>query len=194
MADGSYPPVAPDAPVVKTVGHSTRSLEDFLSLLRKHGVTYLVDVRTVPRSRHNPQFNRETLPSDLKANGIGYEHISSLGGLRKPRADSPNTGWRNKSFRGYADYMLTPEFGSGLLRLIDLAGQARVAIMCAEAVPWRCHRSLIGDALLVRGVRVEDIISEKRAEPHKLTPWARVSGDDLKYPPETENESLPISW
>ncbi len=189
MPERPYLFAAADAPVVQTVGHSTHSLEEFLSLLRKHGVTYLVDVRTVPRSRHNPQFNRETLPSDLKANGIGYEHISSLGGLRKARVDSPNMGWRNASFRGYADYMLTPEFAAGLHRLIDLAGHERVAIMCAEAVPWRCHRSLIGDALLVRGVRVEDIISEKRAEPHKLTPWARVSGDDLTYPQETENES-----
>lgn len=183
-----YASDAPLAPVVLTVGHSTRSLEDFLSLLRVHSVTYLVDVRTVPRSRHNPQFNRETLPLDLKANGIGYEHMPSLGGLRKARADSPNSGWRNKSFRGYADYMLTPEFDAGLQRLIDLAGRERVAIMCAEAVPWRCHRSLIGDALLVRGIRVEDIISEKRAEPHKLTPWAQVSGDDLIYPPEIEHE------
>jgi len=186
-----YESLAPDALVVLTVGHSTRALEDFLSLLRVHNITYLVDVRTVPRSRHNPQFNQETLPQELERNGIGYEHLPSLGGLRKARADSPNMGWRNASFRGYADYMLTPEFAVGLQRLIELAGRERVAIMCAEAVPWRCHRSLIGDALLVRGLRVEDIISEKRAAPHKLTPWAHVSGDDLTYPPQTENESRP---
>jgi uncharacterized protein (DUF488 family) len=178
--------LAADAPLVRTIGHSTRSLEEFLSLLIANGVTYLVDVRTVPRSRHNPQFNRETLPQVLEANGIGYEHLASLGGLRKSRADSPNTAWRNASFRGYADYMLTPEFETDLRHLIDLATQQQVAIMCAEAVPWRCHRSLIGDALLVHGVRVEDIISEKRAEPHKLTPWARVSGTMLTYPPEAE--------
>ncbi len=186
-----YASLAPDALVVLTVGHSTRALEDFLRLLRAYGVTYLVDVRTVPRSRHNPQFNRETLRQELEGNGIGYEHLPALGGLRKPRADSPNTGWRNASFRGYADHMRTPEFEAGLHRLVELAGPERVAIMCAEAVPWRCHRSLIGDALLVHGIRVEDIMSEKRVAPHKLTPWAHVSGDDLTYPPETENESRP---
>ncbi|MDQ2807193.1 MAG: DUF488 domain-containing protein [Chloroflexota bacterium] len=186
-----YTSLTPDAPVVLTVGHSTRSLEDFLRLLQVHKVTYLADVRTVPRSRHNPQFNRETLPQELEKNGIGYVHLPALGGLRKARADSPNMGWRNVSFRGYADYMLTPEFAVGLQELIALAGQERVAIMCAEAVPWRCHRSLIGDALLVRGLCVEDIMSEQRVAPHKLTPWAQVSGDALTYPPEVADESPP---
>jgi uncharacterized protein (DUF488 family) len=171
-----------NAPLLLTVGHSTRSLEDFVKLLRAQGVTFLVDVRTIPRSYHNPQFNLDTLPGELKKAGIGYEHMSVLGGLRKPRPESPNNGWRNKSFQGYADYMLTPEFKAGLQQLVNLAGRERVAIMCAEAVPWRCHRSLIGDALLVRGIRVKDIINEKPATPHKLTAWAQVNGTEITYP------------
>jgi uncharacterized protein (DUF488 family) len=133
-------------PAVLAVGHSTRALEDFVALLRAHGVEHLVDVRTVPRSRHSPQFNRETLPA-------------ALGGLRRPRPDSPNAGWRNESFRGYADYLATPEFAAGLAELLALAREHRVAVMCAEAVPWRCHRSLIADSLLVRGIPVEDILT-----------------------------------
>lgn len=167
---------------VLTVGHSTRSLEAFADLLRAHGIEQVVDVRTVPRSRRNPQFNRETLPAALAAYGIGYIHLPSLGGLRHPRTDSPNTAWRNLSFRGYADYMATPEFAAGLDALLALAGQRHVAIMCAEAVPWRCHRSLIADALLVRGVPVEDILSATRRQPHRLTPFARVEGMRITYP------------
>ena len=177
-----------DSPVILTVGHSTRSLADFAKLLWAHNVTYLVDVRTIPRSRHNPQFNLDTLPEDLAEAGIGYEHSTALGGLRKPQPESPNTGWRNKSFQGYADYMLTPDFKAGLQHLMDLARRERVAIMCAEAVPWRCHRSLIGDALLVQGMRVEDIISKKFASPHRLTAWAQVKGTELTYPPASERE------
>lgn len=167
---------------VLTVGHSTRSLEAFAGLLRAHGAEHVVDVRTVPRSRRNPQFNRETLPEALAAYGIGYMHLPSLGGLRHPHADSPNTAWHNLSFRGYADYMATPEFAVGLDELLALAGQRRVAIMCAEAVPWRCHRSLIADALLVRGVQVEDILSATRRAPHRLTPFASVEGTRIIYP------------
>lgn len=167
---------------VLTVGHSTRSLEAFADLLRAHGVERVVDVRTVPRSRRNPQFNRETLPAALATYGIGYSHLASLGGLRHPHADSPNTAWRNLSFRGYADYMATPEFAGGLDELLALAHRQQVAIMCAEAVPWRCHRSLIADALLVRGVAVEDILSATRREPHRLTPFARVEGTSITYP------------
>ncbi len=137
-----------------TIGHSTRALEDFIVLLKAHGVEQLIDVRTIPRSRHNPQFNADTLPAGLRAADIAYVHLKELGGLRYPRADSPNQGWRNSSFRGYADYMQTEEFAKALERLLALAAKKRSVIMCAEAVPWRCHRSLIADALRVKRVPV----------------------------------------
>ena len=168
---------------VLTIGHSTRGAGEFLSLLFEHGVSCVVDVRTVPRSRHNPQFNRETLPAGLGAEGIGYTHLPELGGLRRPRPDSPNGGWRNASFRGYADYMLTNAFAAGLERLLDLAREGRVALMCAEAVPWRCHRSLIADSLAARGVRVEHILGPGRRRPHVFSPMARVEGGRVLYPP-----------
>ena len=171
-------------PVVYTIGHSTRTLGEFLGLLQANGVTRILDVRTVPRSRHNPQFNRETLPDSLLAAGIGYTHLPGLGGLRHPRADSPNGAWRNPSFRGYADYMQTAEFAGSLQQVAALAGDERCALMCAEAVPWRCHRSLIADALIVRGIRVEDIIGPLRRTVRTLTPWARVDGLNITYPPE----------
>ena len=171
------------APVVFTIGHSTRPIEEFISLLKAHGVTRVVDVRTVPRSRHNPQFNRDTLPGSLKAGGIGYTHLSELGGLRHTSPHSCNTGWRNASFRGYADYMQTPEFEAGIKHLLELAHKDRIAIMCAEAVPWRCHRSLIADALLVRGVPTADIQSTTRTQVHKLIPFAKVQGRQITYPP-----------
>ena len=167
---------------VLTLGHSTRALEAFLALLSAHAVTQLIDVRTVPRSRHNPQFNAETLPDQLAASNIGYAHAAGLGGFRHTSPDSKNTGWRNLSFRGYADYMQTAEFAQDLLSLIELAQRDRVALMCAEAVPWRCHRSLIADALVVHGVASCEIVSLTRLQPHKLTPFARVSGLDLSYP------------
>ena len=166
-----------------TVGHSTRPIEDFLELLVAHHVTQLVDVRTVPRSRHNPQFNAETLPGHVAGVNIGYVHAPGLGGFRRPAPDSPNAGWRNLSFRGYADYMQTPAFAANLVSLIELAQRHRVALMCAEAVPWRCHRSLIADALLVHGVTVCEIVSAKRLQAHLLTPFARVSGQHISYPP-----------
>jgi uncharacterized protein (DUF488 family) len=172
------------ANVVLTIGHSTRLIEDFVSLLKTHAVTRLVDVRTVPRSRRNPQFNIETLPATLAPSGISYTHQGGLGGLRRPRKDSPNAGWRNESFRGYADYMLTEEFLQNLERLLEMARGERVAIMCAEAVPWRCHRSLIADALLVRGVRVEEIVGAGACRLHALTPFAKVQGTSITYPPE----------
>jgi uncharacterized protein (DUF488 family) len=168
--------------LVLTVGHSTRSLPEFLGLLKAHGVSRVVDVRTIPRSRHNPQFNRETLPAALEAAGLGYVHLKGLGGLRRPRPDSPNLGWRTAGFRGFADYMLTPEFARQLQALVELAGRERLAVMCAEAVPWRCHRSLIADALVVRGLRVEHILGPGRRQPHRLTPFARVEGGRLTYP------------
>lgn len=175
--------------LVFTIGHSTRELPAFIDLLKENGVTMLVDVRTVPRSRKNPQFNRETLPDALRVAGIDYLHLPGLGGLRRARPDSPNMGWRNASFRGYADYMSTPEFAESLERLLDLTARERVALMCAEAVPWRCHRSLIGDALLIRGIPVEDIMGAGRTQPHALTSWAVVQGTEITYPPTAESPS-----
>ena len=169
-------------PIVLTVGHSTRPIEEFVRLLDAHGVKRLVDVRTLPRSRHNPQFNKHSLPRALKHAGIEYTHLPSLGGLRRPRKDSLNLGWRNAGFRGFADHMQTLEFKQALEDLIAMAEKQRVAIMCAEALPWRCHRSLISDALLARGVRVEEISSPVRTQPHKLTPFAHVFGTEVTYP------------
>ncbi|HEV2387009.1 MAG TPA: DUF488 domain-containing protein [Candidatus Acidoferrales bacterium] len=171
--------------VLLTIGHSNRALEAFIDLLRAHRVERVIDVRTIPRSRHNPQFNRETLPPMLRRARIGYRHLKALGGLRHARADSANTGWRNASFRGFADYMQTPEFAAALDRLIELAAEKRSAILCAEAVPWRCHRSLVADALVVRGIPVEHILSGKRAAPHSLTPFAKLKGSRITYPAET---------
>ncbi len=165
-----------------TVGHSNRSIEEFLRLLAVHGVDLLVDVRTVPRSRHNPQFNRETLPGALAGAGIEYLHMPGLGGLRRARKDSPNTAWRNASFRGYADYMQTPEFAASVEELMKHAEGRRAAVMCAEAVPWRCHRSLIADALTARGVPVEHIMSATKVDTHKLTSFAQVEGTQVMYP------------
>ena len=169
-------------PVVLTIGHSTRTWKDFLDLLRAHRIKRVIDVRSIPRSRHNPQFNRETLSIKLRAARIGYVHLQKLGGLRHARRDSPNMGWRNTSFRGFADYMQTSEFEAGLNRLMKLAGQSRCAIMCAEAVPWRCHRSLIADALTIRGIRVDDIMSMKGSQVHSLIPFARVQAHRITYP------------
>jgi uncharacterized protein (DUF488 family) len=173
------------APVaISTVGHSTHPIEEFLRLLEAHGIRRVVDVRTIPRSRRNPQFNRENLPVSLQAAGIGYEHMPGLGGLRHPRAGSINTGWRNASFRGYADYMQTPEFHENLERLIEAGRKEAVAIMCAEAVPWRCHRSLIADALVARGIPVREILSATSARPHEMTPFALIRGTEVTYPAE----------
>jgi uncharacterized protein (DUF488 family) len=184
--------------VTLTVGHSTRTWKDFLGLLRAYGVQRVVDVRSIPRSRHNPQFNRETLPAKLRAAGIAYVHLGKLGGLRRARPDSPNQGWRNASFRGYADYMQTPEFEVALERLMKLARQKRSAIMCAEAVPWRCHRSLIGDALVARGIHVEDILTPTRSRIHTLTPFACVREDGVRgkritYPAATDGCAVPLA-
>jgi uncharacterized protein (DUF488 family) len=169
-------------PPIFTIGHSTRPLEQFIALLQALGVTLVADVRTIPRSRHNPQFNRDTLPAALAAAGIEYRHLPALGGLRRTSPASPNAGWRNASFRGFADYMQTTEFVAGLNALLSLAQQWRVAIMCAEAVPWRCHRSLIADALFARGIPVEHIISAGHTQPHQLTPFACVDGTQVTYP------------
>jgi uncharacterized protein (DUF488 family) len=175
---------------VWTVGHSTRSFEELVALLRAHGIATLVDVRTVPRSRRHPHFAREALTERLPTSAIAYVHMPGLGGLRKPRADSVNTGWRNEGFRGYADYMQTPDFAHHLDALVRLAPRTRTAIMCAEAIPWRCHRLLISDALTVRGHEVRHVTGPGPALAHVVTPWAHANGQYLTYPP-TQRE-LPL--
>jgi len=159
-------------------------------MLESHGIARLVDVRTIPKSRHNPQFNRESLPASLRAAGIDYRHFPGLGGLRHPRKDSINSAWRNASFRGYADYMQTAEFEENLGKLMEIASEVPTAIMCAEAVPWRCHRSLVADALLARGVPVQEILSATKAQPHKMTPFAQVDGRSVTYPKASEQGEL----
>jgi uncharacterized protein (DUF488 family) len=177
-------------PTIYTIGHSTRTLEEFLALLDVFGIKRLVDVRTVPRSRRVPWFNKETLPGVLKSRGILYTHLAKLGGLRHARKDSPNGGWRNASFRGYADYMATPGFAQGVEALNRLNEKRRVAIMCAEAVPWRCHRSMIADAEVALGIPVRHIMSAKTANPHKLTSFAVLDKSCnpplVQYPPYEE--------
>lgn len=167
-----------------TVGHSTLPLDGFIALLEHYGIACLADIRTVPRSRHNPQFNAETLDEALARHKIDYVPLQALGGLRHARKDSPNGGWRNQSFRGYADYMQTEEFAEGLEKLMTLARAKRTAIMCAEAVPWRCHRSLVADALSVRDIPVVEILSATSWREHKLTAFAHVEGRRILYPPE----------
>jgi uncharacterized protein (DUF488 family) len=178
-------------PIIFTIGHSTRPIDVFIRLLKAHGVQRVIDVRTIPRSRHNPQFNRVQLSPALHRARIHYTHMPGLGGLRHSRADSANTAWRNASFRGYADYMQTLEFADSLARCIDLAKQERVALMCAESVPWRCHRSLIADALLARGIETSEIASAVRTRPHELTPWVRVQGTQVTYPASHASGAVP---
>ncbi len=168
--------------MILTVGHSTLPIGDFLELLKSHEVDLLADVRTVPRSRRNPQFNRDALPEALAGAGIGYVHLAALGGLRRPRKDSVNSAWRNASFRGYADYMQTSEFEAGLGELLSRAAGRRAAVMCAEAVPWRCHRSLIADALTARGVEVRHIMGVGKSDAHRITPFAQIDGKRITYP------------
>jgi len=177
-------------PCIFTVGHSTRSIDEFLELLRAHGVKEIVDIRSIPRSRHNPQFNADALEHSLEENHVRYRHIKELGGLRHARKDSLNLGWRNVSFRGFADYMATPEFSEGLEALIEIAKDRETAMMCAEAVPWRCHRSLIGDALTKKGWIVRDIMSRTAAPRHLLTPFLRTRKGQLIYPVEPLQKRL----
>lgn len=172
--------------LVCTIGHSNRTIEEFIGLLRQNGIACLLDIRTVPKSRHNPQFGQDQLSVSLAEAGIEYRYLRGLGGLRRPRKDSPNAGWRNESFRGYADYMQTEEFAANVETVKELGREKCCVLMCAEAVPWRCHRSLVADALLVRGVRVDDIIDARQRRPHKLTPFAQVDGLQITYPPEQE--------
>jgi len=168
---------------VYTIGHSTRTQADLVALLQHYEIATLADVRKMPRSRHNPQFNLEELAQALPEAGIAYAHLPRLGGLRSRAATaSPNNGWRNASFRAFADYMQTADFAHGLEELRALTKTGPVALMCAEAVPWRCHRSLIADALTIRGVEVREIWSATRTEAHKLTPFAQVEGLSITYP------------
>ena len=164
-----------------SIGHSTRPVPEFIEIIRAYGIKKVIDIRTIPKSRHNPQFNKDALRESLKAVKIGYLHMKGLGGLRHALKDSPNTGWRNASFRGFADYMQTEEFEGNLEKLIEAAGKRATVVMCAETVPWRCHRSLIGDALFVRGVHVRHIISAGSSRDHTLTPWAKVNGRKITY-------------
>ncbi|MDQ7842609.1 MAG: DUF488 domain-containing protein [Armatimonadota bacterium] len=171
-----------EAPLrVATVGHSTRTLDAFLELLRAQGVTCLVDVRVAPGSRRHPHFAREALARALEASGIRYLHIKDLGGWRRPRPDSPHIGWRSEGFRGYADHMETPAFGRALDEVIALAASETVALMCAEAAPWRCHRQLIADALVARGVEVMHLLGPDQVRRHALTSFARLEGTRVIY-------------
>jgi uncharacterized protein (DUF488 family) len=175
--------------LILTVGHSTRSLDDFIALLRAHGVQRLVDVRRFPGSRRYPHFGAESLARALPREGIQYSHEPDLGGRRTAGTDSPNTAWRSAGFRAYADYMATPLFAAALARLLAHAADAATAIMCAEAVPWRCHRQLIADALVARGHEVRHITAPTRAEPHRLNPHAVVGpGGTLTYPRRSADE------
>ena len=171
-----------DTLTIFTIGHSTRPIEEFLALLHANGVTQLIDIRTIPKSRRYPQFNSDALAASLREADIRYVHMKDLGGLRHARRDSVNLGWRNASFRGFADYMQTDEFATALGRAIHLAEEYPTALMCAEAVPWRCHRSLVADALAVRGIRVLEIVGTAAPKEHSLTPFARVSGTQIAYP------------
>jgi len=171
---------------VSTIGHSNRTIEEFIALLNQNGIACLLDIRTVPKSRHNPQFGQDRLPGALAAADIEYRYLAGLGGLRRPRPDSPNGGWRNASFRGYADYMQTDAFAKNVDTVVALAEDRRCALMCAEAVPWRCHRSLVADALLVRGIAVEEIIGPQKPRPHQLTSFAKVEGARITYPSDSQ--------
>jgi uncharacterized protein (DUF488 family) len=173
--------------IVYTIGHSTRTINEFIKIFRAYKIQAVVDVRTIPRSRHNPQFNEEELRANLLKNDIGYIHLEGLGGLRHTTKASVNTAWRNSSFRGFADYMQTSEFKNSIELLIKISAEKQAVIMCAEAVPWRCHRSLIGDALVIRNIRVEDIMSENTSKPHALTWFAKVERNKIITYPEVDD-------
>jgi uncharacterized protein (DUF488 family) len=166
---------------VWTVGHSNHPIERFVEILKAHGIGRVIDVRRFPASRKWPHFNAASLAMSLPAAGIDYDEMPELGGRRKPLPDSPHTAWRMEAFRGYADFMDRPEFAESLRRVVELSGEKRSALMCAESLPWRCHRSLIADALLARGVEVFEILSEKEARPHKLPDFARLDDTRLIY-------------
>jgi uncharacterized protein (DUF488 family) len=178
--------------LVHTIGHSTRSLEEFLGLLRTFAINHVVDVRRFPASRRHPHFARDALAAALAGAGMGYTHEPAMGGFRSPRQDSPHVGWRTPGFRGYADHMESPEFQTALERLIERARAERVAVMCAEATPWRCHRQLIADALVARGAEVIHILGSARGESHALRPGVRVldGGRRLVYEGEEGDRAL----
>jgi uncharacterized protein (DUF488 family) len=181
--------IEPERSYIKTifsVGHSTRDIQEFVQLLKAYGIETVVDVRKIAKSRRNPQFNESELSQSLRAQGIAYLRMEGLGGLRHTTKISVNTAWENLSFRGYADYMQTPQFIDSIEQLVKVATETQTVLMCAEAVPWRCHRSLIGDALLIRNIPVVDIMSEKSSRPHKLTPFAHVEGTTIIYPAKTQ--------
>lgn len=191
----------PEPHTIFTLGHSTLPIEVFLRVLRENGVTAIADIRTLPKSRHNPQFATDALEQSLREAEIRFRWIKALGGLRHTRkefaGDPPlNGGWNNVSFRGYADYMQTADFSAGMEELLRFAEPSDTAILCAEAVPWRCHRSLVADALLVRGIAVEEILYDKhgtsKRRPHRMTPFARVEGTRLWYPPPIEKAAPSI--
>lgn len=173
------------AETIYTIGHSTHEIGEFIALLQSHGIETLADIRTIPKSRYNPQFEQDVLKSELNKHQIAYVYMKDLGGLRHARKDSPNGGWHNSSFRGYADYMQTNEFVKTLDILVETGKKKRTAIMCAEALPWRCHRSLVADALLVRKISVLDIMPDGGISPHKMTRFAHVEGKAITYPPES---------
>lgn len=168
--------------VIYTIGHSTHTIDEFIKILHTYNIEEVIDIRTIPKSRHNPQFNIDKLKDSLLASNIYYKQMKGLGGFRHTSPASTNMAWKNEAFRGFADYMQTNEFEKSLLELINISRTKQVVIMCAEAVPWHCHRSLIGDALVVRNTYVEDIMNEKVSKPHKLTSWARVDGYSITYP------------
>ncbi len=165
-----------------TVGHSNRSISEFIELLESQKLKLLIDIRTIPKSKHNPQFGQDRLRKSLEKKGIEYEHYAGLGGLRPTSKDSINKAWRNSSFRGYADYMQTNEFEKALKKLISRSKRKRLVIMCAEAVPWRCHRSLVADALLLHDITAVDIFSKTNTRPHKMTSFAKVKKGKVVYP------------
>ena len=165
-----------------TIGHSTRSIKEFIEILKKYDITYVIDIRKIPKSRTNPQFDIETLQNSLNDVNIKYEHSEGLGGLRRTTKKSINLGWRNQSFRGYADYIQTKDFDASLEKLIELANKEKIVLMCAESLPWRCHRTLIADALTIRNINVEHIFTDTSAKKHKITPWAKIDGLKITYP------------
>jgi uncharacterized protein (DUF488 family) len=167
---------------IYTIGHSNHPLEKFIAMLTAHGIGLIADVRTIPKSRHNPQYNSDALAASLREHSIEYRHLPALGGLRHPKKDSINTAWENDSFRGFADYVQTEGFEAGLSELLAIGREQRTAVMCAEALPWRCHRSLIADALLVHGITVMHIMNKTSVKGHTLTPWAKVQGMAITYP------------
>jgi uncharacterized protein (DUF488 family) len=167
--------------VISTVGHSNRSLDDFLAILKSHAISRILDVRRYPTSRKWPHFDAAALAASLPAAGVDYAGLPHLGGRRRPRPDSPHVAWRDESFRGFADFMDTPEFAAGLAEVERLAAERPSALMCAEALPWKCHRSLIADALVARGWEARDVMSEKEARPHRIPRFARVEGGRVIY-------------